>query len=222
MAIQAKAKTSQDREKRLIDQIEKKHGKSVAELREERDKRIRDAIELKVPDRVPVTFNFGSFAARYAGLPNSVMYYDPVAYGEAVIKALVDIEPDSGGAAVGTNSGLMLEILDVKHQRWPGGNLPPDGTYQFVEGEYMQADEYDLFLNDPSDFVLRYYLPRLYGTISPASKLPPFRTMIGGTSFTGLLAFWTRPEFKELGEKMTKAAEEQAKWAKIGAEYSAQ
>jgi hypothetical protein len=30
--------------------------------------------------------------------------------------------------------------------------------YQFVEGEYMKAEEYDLFLMDPSDFIIRYYL----------------------------------------------------------------
>src|SRR3990172_8512605 len=178
-------KSYEEREKTLIAEIEKKHGKSVEQLRQEREKRIRDAMELKEPDRVPVTFNSGSFAAKYAGLPNSSMYYDPSAYGEACLKVLLDFEPDSGGAAAGTNSGIMLELLGTQHQRWPGGTLPPDATYQFVEGEYMKADEYDLFLNDPSDFIMRYYLPRLYGTLEPLSKLTPFRNMVGGTSFVG-------------------------------------
>ena len=48
MAIEA------EETQRLIDEIEKKHGKTVNELREEREKRVRDAIELKVPDRVPI------------------------------------------------------------------------------------------------------------------------------------------------------------------------
>ncbi|MBI2850947.1 MAG: hypothetical protein HYX80_07920 [Chloroflexi bacterium] len=215
-------KTDSAREKKLIAQIEKKHGKSVEELRQERDKRIRDAQQLKEPDRVPVTFNVGAFACKYAGLPNSVMYYDPAAYRDACLKAILDLEPDSGGAAVGTNSGIMLELLDTKHQRWPGGTLPEDAVYQFVEGEYMKQDEYDLFLNDPSDFILRYYLPRLYGTLSPVSKLPAFRNMVGGTSFVGVLNFFLNPEFKGLANKLTNAAEEQQRWAKEGADFSAQ
>ena len=216
----ASKESAEEREKRLIGEIEKKHGKSVDQLRQEREKRIRDAMELKEPDRVPVTFNSGSFAAKYAGLPNSSMYYDPAAYGEACLKVLLDFEPDSGGAAAGTNSGTMLELLGTQHQRWPGGSLPPDGTYQFVEAEYMKADEYDMFLSDPSDYIMRIYLPRLYGTLEPLSKLTPFRNMVGGTSFMGTLNYFLRPEFKQLAEKLSKAAEEQAKFAKDSADFS--
>ncbi|HEY96988.1 MAG TPA: hypothetical protein G4O16_02255, partial [Dehalococcoidia bacterium] len=147
-------KSYKDREKKLIAGIEKKHGKSVEELRQEREKRVLDAMQLKEPDRVPVTIHAGGFAARYAGIPLSTMYYDPAAYTEACLKVLLDFEPDSGGAAAGTNSGLMLELLVPRHQRWPGGTLPPDVAYQFVEGEYMKADEYDLFLADPTDFII--------------------------------------------------------------------
>jgi hypothetical protein len=39
-------------EKALIEQIQKKHGKSVDELRAEREKRVKDAMELREPDRV--------------------------------------------------------------------------------------------------------------------------------------------------------------------------
>jgi len=62
----AKERSSQNR--RLIEKIEKKHRKSVAELYEERGRRIRDAIELRAPDRVPVVLGTGVFAARYGGL----------------------------------------------------------------------------------------------------------------------------------------------------------
>ncbi|MFC1900020.1 uroporphyrinogen decarboxylase family protein [Chloroflexota bacterium] len=214
-------KTYEETEKRLIEEIEKKHGKSVEELRQEREKRVLDAMQLKEPDRVPVTINAGGFAAKYAGIPLSSMYYDPAAYNEACLKVLLDFEPDSGGAAAGTNSGLMLELLEPIHQRWPGGTLPPDVAYQFVEGEYMMADEYDLFLSDPSDFMLRYYIPRLYGGLEPLTDLPPLHTIIGGMGFTTLIALLNKPEFRELGEKLSKAAEEQEKWMKASAEFGA-
>jgi len=220
MALRSsKEKSYEGREKRLVAEIEKKHGKSVEELRQERDKRIRDAIELREPDRVPVTFNSAAFACKYAGLSVSAMYYDPAAYNEACLRVLLDFEPDSAGAAAGTNSGLMLELLDTRHQRWPGGTLPPDLPYQFVEGEYMKAGEYDLFLNDPSDFVLRYYLPRIYGILEPLAELPTFRDLFGGIGFNTVLSLFTRPEFRELASKLSQAAEAQQKWAEESAGY---
>jgi len=211
MSTKTMEKSHEEREKRLIDAIEKKHGKSVDQLRSERDKRIRDASELKEPDRVPVTFNAGAFAAKYAGIKPSAMYYEPVAYREACIKVLLDFEPDSGGAAAGTSSGPMLELLEPRHQRWPGGTLPENVPYQFVEGEYMKADEYDQFLNDPSDFMLRFYLPRLYGALEPLSGLPPLGNQIGGRGLNTILRLFTDPEYKALAEKLSRAADEQRK-----------
>jgi hypothetical protein len=36
-------------------------------LYKQREKRVNDAIELKIPDRVPILVGFGFFAAKYAG-----------------------------------------------------------------------------------------------------------------------------------------------------------
>ncbi|MFC1949565.1 hypothetical protein ACFLW0_05280, partial [Chloroflexota bacterium] len=52
-------------DKELRDEIEKKTGKSPEELYEEREKRLRDAIELKEPDRVPVALTMNYFPVSY-------------------------------------------------------------------------------------------------------------------------------------------------------------
>lgn len=208
--------------KKLREEIERKHGKTPEQLYAEREKRIRDAIELREPDRVPVIMarNSGThFAASYTGVPLAAAYYDPVAWKEAYRKTILDFEPDVCVPQIAMNSGTVLELLDTRQQKWPGGSLPPDATNQFVEGEYMKADEYDHFLSDPSDFIFRTYLPRAYGTLEPLTKLPPFRNMVGGTGFTSILAFVLRPEFKELAEKLTKAAQEQEKARKLSAGF---
>ena len=214
------SKAYRERLKALKDGIEKKYGKSTDELCAEREKRVSDAMTLKIPDRVPVTIQTGVFAARYAGIPLSAMYYDHAAYREASLKTVLDFEPDTGASMVLVTSGLINELLDVKHQRWPGGNQPADTPYQFVEGEYMRAEEYDQFLDDPSDFIFRVYLPRIYGTLAPVTKLPPFRTMIGGMGFTGLLSMFETPEFRDLAKKLAKAAKEQERVRKEGLEFS--
>lgn len=208
----------QEEEKRLIAEIEKKHGKSVQQLYDEREKRVRDAIELKIPDRVPVLVGGGAFSARYAGLTSSAQYYDQVAYMEACKKTMLDFEPDQGNVGVNVVPGPVLELLAPKHQAWPGGSLPEDAPYQFIEGEYMLADEYDHFLSDPSDFTVRTYLPRVYGSVAPFSKLPPLRSMIG-TGLPGLVGLLTRPEFREFADKLDKAGQEQEKVRKESADF---
>jgi hypothetical protein len=214
MATDAVPIELQEKVRKLVGEIERKHGKTVAQLRTEREKRVYDASMLRLPDRVPVTTQTGVFACRYAGLPLSAMYYDHIAYCEACIKTIVDFEPDTGGILFLGSSGLINELFDTRTQRWPGGNLPPDVPYQFVEGEYMKEEEYALFLSDPSDFILRYYLPRVHGALEPLSGLPPFRNMTGGF-FTGILSVLVSPEFRALGEKISRAAAEQDRLAEI-------
>ncbi len=211
----APEKSYEEKGKRLREEIEKKTGKTPEELYEEREKRVRDTIELKEPDRVPVLMGMAYFAGRYTGLPPATAYYDPAAWKEAVRKTMLDFEPDLYRVSSGGNSGLVLEALDARQTRWPGGNLPPDTPYQFVEGEYMKEDEYDLFLADPSDFVMRYYLPRVFGVLQLLSKLPPLRTLVTANEFTTITTLFTTPEFRQFAKALHKAGQEQKKWSQV-------
>ena len=57
--------------------------------------------------------------------------------------------------------GRANEIMQSLTMKWPGHGLAEDAEMnQYVEGEYMMADEYDHLLRDPGDFFLRVYLPR--------------------------------------------------------------
>lgn len=206
----------------LVDEIEKRHGKSIQQLVEEREKRVKDAIELREPDRVPVMLGTGVFAARYSGLTASSMYYDHAAYREACKKMLLDFEPDDTTVRGAGSSGFIMELLDDRQYKWPGGNQPDDLSFQFVEREYMKADEYDIFLEDPSDFVIRYYLPRAYGLLSPLPKLPPLRTLIFGLGIQGIIQVLTLPEYRKIGEIMLRVNEEQKKLRKEAAEFAEQ
>ncbi len=206
--------------RRLKEQIEKRHGKSVEELYEERGKRIRDAIELRVPDRVPVVMGTGVFAARYGGLTASALYYDHSAYRAACKKMILDFEPDLiGWSEVGMYPGFVWDLLETKHQRWGGGGLPEDVGIEFVEGEYMKADEYDLFILDPSDFIMRYYLPRVFGALAPFAKLPAFRNLTG-TGFAGMADLFARPEYRQLASKLYQAGKAREKDKKLSADFT--
>jgi len=59
--------------------------------------------------------------------------------------------------------------------RLPGRPLSPLHSHQAVKKEAMYAEEYNEFLDDPIEFAIRKYLPRVYGVLKPFEKLPPNR-----------------------------------------------
>ncbi len=180
-------------------------------LYETRQKRIADAIELKKPDRVPVAASFAFFPARYYGCTIKDMMYEPDILWEAQLKATLDFEPDlTQNPFAGTLLGPLLDILDYRQMQWPGGQLGPNVHFQFVEGEYMKADEYDHFLSDPMDFMVHKYWPRISGSLKGFEKLPSFGNFINYLGVRSFSAFGL-PEVQEALDTLGKAGREAAR-----------
>jgi hypothetical protein len=140
--------------------------------------RFRDVALLeKIPDRIPV-MALGTFMQTqlYGVTPYEAMY-DVDKMLDAQVRFLKDFQPDYGGAPALIGSGKIFEILDYKQYKWPGHNLPKDSGYQYVEGEYMMADEYDAFIADPSDFWVRTFLPRMCGAFDGLKMISPWTDM---------------------------------------------
>lgn len=194
-------------------EIENKTGKTTAELYVEREKRIRDAIQLREPDRVPVRLENHAFPSRYCDVPISAMYYEPAVWMEAVRKTILDFEPDMYQTNVYSQAGETLELLDPKHLKWPGGALEPNISFQNIEQEYMKMEEYDLFLDDPTDYFIRYLLPRGWGGLTALAKLP--RLVDRYTTIPELTSLFNTPEFRELTRILLKAGNAQARYEKI-------
>jgi uroporphyrinogen-III decarboxylase len=180
---------------------------SAEQAYREREQRLIDAVQLKEPDRVPISIGLNFFPAKFAGTTTWTAYYDFPTWKQAYINAARYCEPDRI-LVVGNNSGNVLEALDAKQFRWPGHGVSIYHTHQFVEGEYMKEEEYDLLLNDTSDFLIRYYLPRIYGIMAPIGKLPPLNMLIGALPFNNLAT----PEFVDMLEALTKIAKESVEW----------
>ncbi|HVN23318.1 MAG TPA: uroporphyrinogen decarboxylase family protein [Syntrophorhabdales bacterium] len=184
--------------------------KTAEELYQEREKRVMDAIALRKPDRVPIMVLFGFFPARYAGYSIEEVMYDPDKLYNAQMKALLDFQPDMDQAPFAIRFlGPILSALDFRQLKWPGRGISGNNTYQFVEGEYMSADEYDHFLLDPSDFMVRKYWPRVCGKLKGLEKLGPLHGII--TYYMGFntgLAPYSLAEVTEAFAAMQKAGEE--------------
>ena len=186
--------------------------KTTAELFAERQKRVKDAIELKVPDRVPFSPLFNFFPAHYAGINCREFMYDYDRLAMALKKVHLDLQPDTYSDTFRSFAlGPVLEALDYKQLKWPGHGLTQDGTYQFVEGEYITAEEYDAFLFDPSDFILRIFYPRVFGTLAPLKMLPYLPMSYSYTRVLPLMASLASPEFDSACTSLVRAANEALK-----------
>ncbi len=201
-------------------------GKPAQQLKEERYKRIHTAQTLGVPDRVPITLPMGNFPAKYCGVPCSAAYYDPDAWYNAHVKALEDFRPDSFGGSPPT-CGKALEILDPRTMRWPGHGVDPNHGFQAIEIDGLQADEFDEYMKDSNDYMLRKQIPRVYGSLSGLEKIPPlYQILHGPGSAQSLAMVLTDPEVAEAvsvlqkaGKEMRKLATEQAKFMELMASY---
>ncbi|HUT72179.1 MAG TPA: uroporphyrinogen decarboxylase family protein [Desulfatiglandales bacterium] len=182
--------------------------KTPEELYEERTKRVLDVVQLKVPDRVPFMPFFHFFHAKYGGITCQEAMYDYDKLAMVAKKTLMDFEPDMYNNPFALVAlGPILETLDCKYLTWPGGGLPPHQSYQFVEKEYVTAAEYDDLLFDPTGFMLRQFLPRVYGALEPLQQLPPLPSMYY-TRFVTRTAAFASPEVAGALDALVKAGTE--------------
>ncbi len=181
--------------------------KTPDELYQERLKRVQAAIRLQVPDRVPFFPKLGFFAAKYAGLSPGDAIMNSGKWLTANKRAIVALQPDI--YSVSPHYGRSWEAVDCKQILWPGHGGPANSSFQFVGGEYMKADEYDAFLTDPTDFLIRTYLPRIFRTLSPFQKLPSLQPLfMHGYNGAKNCAVFAQPEMVQAFESMYKAGAE--------------
>jgi hypothetical protein len=180
--------------------------------------RMMKAIKMEIPDRVPVHIPPGSIVAYNAGLTLHEVLYDTKNIIPAWKKWLQDYDQDSADTP-GFFSGKAYEILDYKVSKWPGHGLPvTQSMHQFVEKEYMNADEYDLLMKDPFDFGLRYFTPRTWGAFAPLANIRSLSSYYGLPQ--RLMAMCLDPAFQKLFKAIWEASQENAKWQNVNFECS--
>jgi hypothetical protein len=201
----------EERFKRWLNPPEVKFVSQEAEqLYKERVTRLIKAIKLEEPDRVPVMLPTGNFPAYWGGANLRTLMYDYKKSREIWIKymeAFGDMDIFDGPAFV--PSGKIAEAIPSRLLKLPGLGLPEDSPiYQFVEGEYMMADEYDLMMMDPSDYNLRVMLPRTSDFFKCFEKLPPIRSL-WGTAWVSVLS---DPEIRQTFQTLMDLSDEHNKW----------
>jgi hypothetical protein len=189
-----------------------------------RVQRFLDAIYLKVPDRVPCFPMMGFFGAYYGGITPRQAMYDYDKLFNSYRKMILDFQPDAHGGVTTAPPGKCFDILDYKLYAWPGHGVPEDASYQALEGEYMKADEYDAFINDPSNYFMSTYFPRIFAKLDAFKMIAPLTNvmeMYGG--FTGAaLVSYGLPPVQEALKALMEAGSEALKWIQVVAKYGAE
>jgi hypothetical protein len=176
--------------------------------------RLKDAVQLKkTPDRVPI-FPFGTFfMPQLGGAGYRDAMYDVDKLNKAMTTYLTEFNPDYYSSAIIIVHGAALEKLGYKLYKWPGFNLPDKYVYQCIESEYMKPGDYETLIDDPTDFFLRTYIPRIMGALEPLKNLPTLMSVIELPMTWPLLFLLGLPEVQEALQKIMEAGRLSFEWA---------
>jgi hypothetical protein len=178
---------------------------------------LNKAFDLELRDKVLVApFSDHFFSTRQAGLTNAQAMVDHQGRFRAIKRTVLDYDLDLALQS-GIYPAQWFQALDAKHYQWPGGSLPEDKTFQFMEQEFLQADEYDQFLANPTDFTLRTLWPRMTGRLAPLADFPPFYSLGPDPIFLG--PAFSYPENLEVLKSLIELAEAAAESDRAEADY---
>jgi len=184
----------------------------IAQTYRDRVQLHRDAIALKKPATVPIVPWIGLLPFRFYGYTGHDAYYDYDKFQDAWFRFHEETRPDGIGLTLGIVPGKLFDVLDYKMYDYPGHGTPEDSSYQYTEKEWMKADEYDHLIQDPGDYWLRTYLPRMFGAMEPWNMLPPWTDLVEIPFTAPFFAAFSAPPVKEMLQKLMDAGDAAMEW----------
>jgi len=187
------------------------------ELYAQREGRFNDVVALRKPDRVPVIpLTIHNFATRIKGIPESVSGYDHEGRWQATKEAALRF----GWDFAPTNDVLASDFFAATGNRqmmWAGdeGGLADDAPHQWVEDEYVKADELAGFVADPN------ILPRMGDKLEGLGQipLPPLYWFSNSYYLQVLGNMLAIPPLRQALQAMCDLADAQGKASAAGAKY---
>ena len=176
--------------------------------------RLITAWDMKVPDRVPININAGWWPVNRKGLtPFDAMTDKAAEAMQCWVDFNEDFQPDAMASPIlYTTPASVFEDIDYKLYSWPGHGVPKEASYQYNEKEWMLADEYDHLISDPSDYLLRVYLPRTVGAFAGFAATTSLLDYIELPFVSNQIGGWGSPEMADGLERLARAARAVAGW----------
>jgi len=174
---------------------------------------IKDAIQLqRSPSRIPVCPSAGFYPIQYAGFTMYEAMYDYDILAQAWQKFCKDFPADAYSGPTMIVPGRVLDLMDFLLYQWPGHGVAKQHEYQYVEKEYMKAEEYQELIDDPTGFFMTVYFPRISGSLKAFERIPllPIVNEIPCVP-PALIPFGTE-EIQTALNKLMEAGQETLKW----------
>jgi len=183
---------------------------NAKQLLDERVQRVRDAIALKEPDRVPITpFTDIFFPTIQAGMTHKDAMYKGRKYCNAALKVYSRYDWDLYPAILFPGLGKLNDLVGNETIKWAGAadpnfRLGDHQPYQYIEKEWMKAEEYEKLLQDPTGYLLRNVLPRQNRVLTPFENFPNLATFVSMFSGIGMTFFFLNKEAKKMVKSFNK------------------
>lgn len=138
----------------------------IDKLYDFRLKRYRTAMLNGKPDKVPLRVFAAEFSSKYAGFTVQQATYNYKIAFEAVRKCAKDFNWDATVLNMIYCWGGIIDAFGQKYYRLSGLNLPVDMGFQYIEPPdeetaHMHEDEYDLLIENPTEFLMNVWIPRI-------------------------------------------------------------
>jgi len=180
---------------------------------DEKYNRMKAAMELKEPDRVPINISGGAFVYVDAGYTIAEINYDEsLEKAEAAAKRYLEIyDPD-----VATSLSMSFAGEGPGHEMQGGKTMFIAGMKdapiqmnensgpQFLEQVMLKDEELELFLNDYTQWGLNYFLPRISSVLEPFRD---FKVPLSHRGINEIVNEFSRPAIKEAIQQMWKIDE---------------
>ena len=166
------------------------------ELRAEREKRVDTAIALQEGDRVPFVPKMSGFYMYGYG----ISFYDAMKDARNMEPGfrnfMREYEPDAVNIG-GIYSMDALEALGTNYLRWPGPThgLSLDSSFQHLDETYLQDEEYEEFIQDPTHTTITKLLPRKHKNLKGLSRL--YLRDVYDAGFFADLSVFSDPEVQD-------------------------
>jgi hypothetical protein len=151
----------------------------MEQLYTQRLKRYVTAMRNGKPDCIPIRPFVAEFTAKYAGYTCQEVTHDFEKAFAAARKCAADFDWDAVVANMVYVWTGLTQAIGTKYYAVPGIDLDSDIGFQYIEPPedkaFMQPDEYDQFIEDPTGFLFNVWLPRISDDVAAIDQSSSYR-----------------------------------------------
>ena len=142
-------------------------------------KRYVTALRNGKPDMVPIRPFVAEFTAKYAGFTCQEVTQDYEKAFAAVRKCAADFDWDAVVANMVYLWAGITQANGIKYYAVPGIDIPADTGFQYREPSeeqaFMQPEDYDALIEDPTGFLFNVWLPRVSDDVRAMGQETSYR-----------------------------------------------